>query len=225
MSSPPDIVELIRHATLAAAQRVFGALGVTAEVQGSMIKGTAMKGSDLDILVHTPQPAKREQQRQLVKELKQDSFFHADHVRLGRLAIHVKGIIDIDIVCANTTQYGQQGVASARFANNPAARDAVLSLKYLVGQAQPADKVPNFHLEMLVVRVQSELMGEDSLAAGSAGPQVPATAAGPMQLLLRTLMVIVDDEPQLRSIGWFGDIVSILRVSATQKSETYTPKP
>jgi predicted nucleotidyltransferase len=197
---------------------VFGALGVTAEVAGGMVKGTAMQGSDLDILVNMPQPATRDQQRQLVKELKQDDFFNAEHVVLGKLAIHVKIDMDIDVVLANTTQYGQQGVASARFANNPAARNTVLALKYLVSGAQPSDKVPNFHLEMLVVQVQSELMGEDSSASGSAGPQVPAATAGPMQLLLRTLMVIVDDEPTLRGLRWFGPIVSILRVSTTPET-------
>jgi hypothetical protein len=67
---------------------------------------------------------------------------------------------------------------------------------------------------MLVVIVQSELMGEDSI-----GPPVSAAVAGPMQLLLRTLMAIVDDEPQLRDIGWFGHIVSILRVTPPLKSK------
>ena len=67
---------------LSAAKRLFGR-GTTMKIDGSMAKGTQVRGSDLDFLVDTESPVTPEQRRELASLLKKNLHFKSHSIELG----------------------------------------------------------------------------------------------------------------------------------------------
>lgn len=200
-----DVIEKIREAAAA----TFGADGTSVEVVGSLAKRTNVGSSDVDVLVHTPNPASPVQFSQLLEALA--AMFGKRHVHLGDKAIHVATANgDVDVVCSRSERFGEMPRPDPLLVGGPssdsddsdggggsggssvtAVRHAVRALKLWSrrGAAGPKGKVSGRWLE------------EAALAAfrGGAGCRHPfppsgcdVLSGGGMQLFVSVLQTVAD---------------------------------
>ena len=124
---------LILDEVVAAVQEAASAaLGRKARVTlaGSVAKGTQVHCSDVDLLMHTPAPTTLEQRRALEARLQAHLGANPAHVRLLKLAIHAKLFgLDVDVVCADTVEYGARPGPDARVAADAVAASCARALK------------------------------------------------------------------------------------------------
>lgn len=174
-------------------QAIEKAIGgeVILQVKGSIMKGTHVRGSDIDIVVDTPgRRVSRNDKEKVVESLKRCGQFHESHIKLKTLAIQcVVGHLlqEIEIIFSNTQEFGQLPNSNERFLNNLAAQHAARLLKISVkdtlsGRQLEGAKIPGFLLELLVLEVQQALEGQYELLAD-----------GSMQLFIAALQMLYDD--------------------------------
>lgn len=150
-------------------------------VAGSVVKGTAVKGSDLDLLVHTAEPVTLAQRVKLETRLKQHRSLNAAHVVLKKLAIHVNALgCDVDVVFGNTVEFGMRPPADERIAVDAAVRHAAQALN-LWAAAHRARKVPGHQLENLALHCRKM------------SSAVRCVGDGSMQLCLIVLQRVADE--------------------------------
>ena len=166
------------------------ALGPKARVTlaGSVAKGTQVGCSDVDLLVHTPVPATLEQRRALEARLQAHPGANPAHVRLLKLAIHAKLFgLDVDVVCADTVEYGARPGPDARVAADAVAGSCARALKAWGARAVAGGrKLPGHALEALALHCRSSDADDD------AAPHAAVVGDGALQLFVTVLQRIVD---------------------------------
>ena len=133
---------------------------VELDVRGSIQKGTHTLGSDVDIVIRTPDRRVSHLDKEAVAAaLRERPPFHRRHVHVGRLTIAcVASCHEIDLVFANTEEFAPLARSHDRFEHNTSAQNAARMLKVSVRDTlSPAgrmEKVHSFLLELLVLEVQ-----------------------------------------------------------------------
>ncbi|KAJ1569907.1 hypothetical protein HK096_010497 [Nowakowskiella sp. JEL0078] len=134
------------------AKRRFGP-ETRARIQGSMYKKTEINRSDVDVLVDTDQSTTEEDRLKFAEDLKKHPLFNSEHVALGKLAIHVKTFLDIDVVFRYQVEHGEQKPASDELRFKQAAQNAIRILKYFASQGLRG-KIPGMYLEKITLDVE-----------------------------------------------------------------------
>ncbi|KAG5183340.1 hypothetical protein JKP88DRAFT_255842 [Tribonema minus] len=159
------------------------ALGADARVTvaGSVAKGTTVMGSDVDLYVETSKPVTLQQRQALEARLRQHPLTNAAHVQLKLKAIHMQLLgMDIDVVCANTVEYGELPAADASVGAHAALQLAVQALKIWARCATGgARKVPGRMMEALAKHCRD--------ARGSSISSSSQQGDGGMQLFVAVL--------------------------------------
>ncbi|KAI8903466.1 hypothetical protein DFJ77DRAFT_444114 [Powellomyces hirtus] len=210
LAGPTLRTSLVCHIEMLA-QSVFGPVA-RVEIQGSFRKGTYWRQSDLDIIVHTPNPATREDQLSLEASLKADPRFHPEHVQLGKRAIHLGSEFDCDVVFFHTVEHGKALVASDAFDDKPAAQSAARMLKYFAAHAQKR-KVSGYLLETLVLDLHDRYL----IRLGGK----PGKGDGSMEILVDALQTIVDKSSPLGDHPWGKKVITELRPAARQQLHVF----
>lgn len=137
--------------------------------EGSRGKSTAIQNSDIDLLVHTPEPISRQQRRDLAARVQEDVRLGGE-VTIGKTAIQVKPTKSpkIDLVPAKTTYSAPKYGAIGDFQGNQSAINAVKAYK----QGMHADttgafrKLDGRNIEQLALRCQTRLENSESDKSG-----------------------------------------------------------
>ena len=122
--------ELYKNVIKQVAQSLFGK-SIQIQVQGSFAKNTFWRESDVDILLDTSKPVSLKEREEMVSKLRLHPLFHKIHVKLGKLAIHINALLDMDLVFSNTVEYGIRPRASTGFQDNPGAQNAARVLQFV----------------------------------------------------------------------------------------------
>ena len=161
-------------------------------LRGSSQKGTAVRGSDVDILVESPGYAvSNDDKERVAVALRELPQLHRSHVRVKTLAINlIASGTQVDLVFAHTLEYGSLPTDVSLFADNHDAQLAARTLKVSVRLSMAAVKVPQFPcflLELLVLKVQQ------SQQEHSRRCTLPESSEdGAMRLFVASLQALVD---------------------------------
>eukprot|EP00762_Andalucia_godoyi_P001976 ANDGO_06022.mRNA.1 hypothetical protein len=167
----------------------------SADIQGSAKKGTTVHSSDVDVYVSTPKPVTLQERERFVERLQEHPCFHPHHVKLGKLAIHIKAAVDYDVVFGNTVEYGERPLASTSLDKFPVAQSAVRVLKFVSRQFEH-EKVPGMFLESLVERVFFFHQQRN---------EAPSTAQC-MRIAVDILQVTVDENSEWMREKWWKTV-------------------